>query len=64
MEELRDLFTLRETSCDTHELLGCPCEGKGVLVERPEKTVEDGPGFVLASQFKTEKVCPFGVGVK
>lgn len=29
-EELRDLFTLDETGkCQTHELLGCPCGGRG-----------------------------------
>ncbi|XP_067671287.1 DNA repair and recombination protein RAD54B-like [Haliotis asinina] len=31
-EDLKDLFTLSEkTLCDTHTLLDCQCEGKGVL---------------------------------
>ncbi|KAI9789547.1 MAG: helicase [Peltula sp. TS41687] len=30
LEELRDLFTLDTTSvCQTHDLLGCPCGGRG-----------------------------------
>lgn len=31
-DELRDLFTFDESGrCMTHELLGCPCEGSGVV---------------------------------
>jgi DNA repair and recombination protein RAD54B len=34
LAELRDLFSLDErTDCQTHDLLGCSCEGKGYLVE-------------------------------
>lgn len=34
-EELRDLFSLRETECATHELLGCGCEGRGYVAGPP-----------------------------
>ena len=31
-EELRDIFSLNEnTNSDTHDLLGCDCEGKGMV---------------------------------
>lgn len=35
-DELRDLFRLDEASqCQTHELLGCECGGKGTVISRP-----------------------------
>ncbi|KAJ9221316.1 hypothetical protein DTO271D3_8727 [Paecilomyces variotii] len=37
-EELKDLFRLDETStCQTHELLGCDCGGRGVVLQ----TIDD-----------------------
>ena len=59
LEELRNLFSFRDTSCDTHDLLDCPCDGDGILVDRDlltdEVTTED-MGFTLASQLKDSKV--------
>ena len=47
-EELRDLFRLDEReSCQTHDLLGCPCEGKGVetsITEEGDVTGEEDEG--------------------
>ena len=38
-EELRDLFSFnRETNCDTHDLLGCDCQGDGGNVDAQEVT--------------------------
>lgn len=40
--ELRDLFTLDETTdCQTHDLLGCDCEGKGYLVDVASSTLKN-----------------------
>ena len=34
LSELKDLFSLHEnTECQTHDLLACPCEGKGYIAE-------------------------------
>lgn len=34
LSELKDLFSLHEnTECQTHDLLGCPCGGKGYIAE-------------------------------
>lgn len=58
MEELKNLFSYRETTCDTHDLLDCPCDGNGILVDRellsdePEEQIEEG--FIRASQYKVE----------
>ena len=42
LAELRDLFSLDEgTECQTHDLLACPCEGKGYIVE----PLEPAPDF-------------------
>lgn len=36
--ELKDLFTLdEETSCQTHDLMACPCGGKGYIAGEDEK---------------------------
>ena len=63
MEELKRLFSYHETSCDTHDLLDCPCDGNGVLVDRDLLTEElesvDQSGFQLASQLTNPKVLPF-----
>ncbi|KAH8153453.1 uncharacterized protein LAJ45_02266 [Morchella importuna] len=70
-EELRDLFSLRETECATHELLGCACEGRGyvagpaggeeveVEVEVEEEVVVEEikyPGLMKASEVDIEKI--------
>ena len=65
MEELKNLFSYRETNCDTHDLLDCPCEGNGSLVDKElvsdeRETSEEEQGFTLASQLKHDsKVFPF-----
>ena len=54
-EELKDLFQLDERAvCQTHELIGCPCDGKGVLDSgtttktpgTPDETIETDHLFV------------------
>ena len=47
-EELRDLFRLDESlSCQTHDLLGCSCDGRGI----PDSAVADeAPWTVLDSE--------------
>jgi DNA repair and recombination protein RAD54B len=58
---LKNLFSYREAICDTHDLLDCPCNGNGVVVEKDlltkeHETVEDELelGFLPASQLKDE----------
>ena len=50
------MFTLHVTACNTHDLLDCPCEGSGTIVERELLTdeLEDQveTGFMKASQIK------------
>jgi hypothetical protein len=64
MEELKNLFSYREINCDTHDLLDCPCDGNGILVDRELlsdelESSENETGFTLASQLKDDsKVCP------
>jgi DNA repair and recombination protein RAD54B len=42
MAELKDLFSLDEnTDCQTHDLLGCPCAGKGYLAEEEQRKIEE-----------------------
>ena len=54
-EELRDLFRLDENAgLRTHELIGCPCQGKGrVITEQEQEQVhlelDDVPFFVEAA---------------
>ncbi|KAL1860911.1 helicase [Paecilomyces lecythidis] len=41
-EELKDLFRLDETSiCQTHELLGCDCGGRGIVQNKDDSTSSD-----------------------
>jgi DNA repair and recombination protein RAD54B len=58
LEELRNLFTLHETTCNTHDLLDCPCAGNGHVVEKDLLTLDDEDmpeeGFQKASQIKEE----------
>ena len=58
---MRNLFSFRETNCDTHDLLDCPCDGDGILLDRDLLTQEIVPeeeqGFTLASKLKDQKVC-------
>lgn len=58
LEELKNLFTFHDTRCNTHDLIDCPCEGNGSIVEKELliDQVEDEPeiGFTLASQMKEE----------
>ena len=51
-EELRDLFRLDEgLSCQTHDLLGCKCGGRGM----PDTdNLEDGPWTVIDSEPEPE----------
>ena len=45
-EELRDLFRLDEgTACQTHELLGCKCQGRGSMEHLVEDDDESGRTF-------------------
>lgn len=49
-EELRDLFSLDEgDDCQTHKLLGCPCDGKGTMVSEPVEEEEEEERNDLAS---------------
>jgi hypothetical protein len=59
LEELKNLFSFQETNCDTHDLLDCPCDGDGILVDRDlltQEITEEEPGFTLASKLKDGKV--------
>ncbi|KHJ82404.1 hypothetical protein OESDEN_17902 [Oesophagostomum dentatum] len=40
-EELEDIFTLAETQCETHDLLGCRCDGSGLLPAEMEDDEKD-----------------------
>lgn len=40
-EDLRDLFTVSETLCNTHDLLECPCSGDGERYEYEASEEED-----------------------
>lgn len=62
-DDLKDLFTIAETNCNTHDLLECECMGVGGPVEssqemnsEAEVTVEDlqlpSSGFMSASEYK------------
>lgn len=48
-EDLKDLFRLdeRTTGCQTHELLGCGCEGRGII--EPETSSLDLSGTGMSS---------------
>lgn len=62
--DLKDLFTIADTNCNTHDLLDCQCDGVGELVSLQEipldtdedDTMEDiqlpSSGFMSASEFK------------
>jgi len=61
LEELKDLFSYQETSCDTHDLLDCPCQGNGVTVSKDVLTnnrelllEQEETGFIPASQLTPE----------
>jgi len=69
--ELRDLFTLdTETSCNTHDLLGCTCKGVGEIValdstaegdvkangSDDEDELADLPKLMKASQVNMEQI--------
>ncbi|KAJ4288618.1 helicase [Kalmusia sp. IMI 367209] len=62
-EELRDLFRLDERdTCQTHDLLGCKCNGKGLLqapisVDEEDEEHDDDPypGLRAASQVDMEE---------
>ncbi|OLL24153.1 DNA repair and recombination protein RAD54B [Neolecta irregularis DAH-3] len=65
LSELRDLFTFHEnTSCHTHDLLGCTCLGKGEKpikeeLQSDENDLEDELlGFIPASQAIAEIMPP------
>lgn len=60
-EDLKDLFTIADTNCNTHDLLDCECLGLGEDVDLSQKvelhdTQEDSElpssGFMSASEFK------------
>ncbi|KAH0614040.1 uncharacterized protein H6S33_005926 [Morchella sextelata] len=70
-EELRDLFSVRETECATHELLGCGCGGRGYVAgppspegegegsggeEEEEEEEVKYPGLMKASEVDIEKI--------
>ncbi|EYB84702.1 hypothetical protein Y032_0311g2133 [Ancylostoma ceylanicum] len=40
-EELADIFTLKDTQCETHDLLGCQCDGSGLLPHEFEEEPEE-----------------------
>ncbi|KAK6752722.1 hypothetical protein RB195_003875 [Necator americanus] len=40
-EDLEDIFTIAETQCETHDLLGCKCDGSGLL---PAEIEEEASG--------------------
>lgn len=62
-EDLKDLFTIADTNCNTHDLLDCECLGVGddMLLSQEgsseaEETIEDlelpSSGFMSASEYK------------
>ena len=66
-DDLKDLFSVSETSSSTHDLLECDCGGDGELVEVPledlsENSVEDLTssqlGYISALDFKQEDKRP------
>lgn len=54
-EELKDLFRLDEgLSCQTHHLLGCCCEGRGLLAPFP---IDEEPIDILVSDDEARENC-------
>ncbi|KAI4129413.1 MAG: hypothetical protein LQ338_002253 [Usnochroma carphineum] len=53
-EELRDLFRLDEGArgCQTHDLLGCTCEGRGNMAD--PGVSDEGPWTVLGSETEND----------
>lgn len=62
-DDLKDLFTIAETKCNTHDLLDCECMGTGEDVDLSQElnseadlTIEDlempSSGFMSASEYK------------
>lgn len=50
-DELRDLFRLDEgLNCQTHDLLGCECEGRGMPAAAAAVVAEETPWTVLDSE--------------
>lgn len=39
-EDLRDLFTVNDTKCNTHDLLRCDCDGVGETTTEPDDVVD------------------------
>jgi len=73
--QLRDIFRVDpNTPCNTHDLLGCPCEGTAMAVPSDSALAEDSDvhdivqqGFMKACELKPETAekmdravkCPF-----
>ncbi|TFK54023.1 hypothetical protein OE88DRAFT_1654480 [Heliocybe sulcata] len=67
-KELRDIFRIhRDTGCQTHDVLQCPCDpstgakvaeevGDTESSDEAEETAERSSGFVAASQVKAEDI--------
>ncbi|KAF7581024.1 SNF2 N-terminal domain family protein [Clavispora lusitaniae] len=59
-EDLKDLFTIADTNCNTHDLIECDCEGTGEDIDltqaEPKDTQEDeelpSSGWMSALEFK------------
>lgn len=56
MDDLKDLFTIqKETASNTHDLLGCTCEGLGhttVVEEEPESDDSPASSWMSALEYK------------
>ena len=51
-EELKDLFRLDEgLTCQTHDLIGCPCEGRGVSISCADDDVAAGDELLTVPAF-------------
>uniref|UniRef100_A0AAF5PIV2 DNA repair and recombination protein RAD54-like n=1 Tax=Wuchereria bancrofti TaxID=6293 RepID=A0AAF5PIV2_WUCBA len=63
-EELQDIFTLRdEAECETHCLLECQCDGRGLLPEQLQADQEISPDESSASDSDVEHVTTYSEGM-
>lgn len=55
MEDLKDLFTVVDTDCNTHDLLECQCSGDGENIEEPIEPEEPRSEISLGSDWISAK---------
>ncbi|RCN36911.1 helicase protein [Ancylostoma caninum] len=65
-EELEDIFTMKDTQCETHDLLGCQCDGSGLLPaefeEEPEEEISSEASTVPPTHNKEDNTSDDGAG--